>query len=250
MYSASKGIHLYRIKSDDSLQKIAQHYQITIQEITEINPEININNLDIGQNIRIPQRHSLYQTTVQSSSTKISKEEEMLNNHMRSLWEQHVYWTRMFIVSTAFGLPDIEFVTNRLLQNPKDFEAAFVPFYGKETAANFEKLFTEHITIAGELVNAAKAGDTAAAANAEKRWYENADQISMFLADINPHWSEKDWKKMFYSHLAMTKDEAVNILSKNYKNSIVLFDNIEKEALEMADMMTQGIVMQFPQYFS
>ena len=168
---------------------------------------------------------------------------------MRLLWEQHVYWTRMVILSIAFNLPDAEFVTNRLLRNPKDFEAALKPFYGENIAARFAELFTNHLTIAGELVKAAKANDSAAAADAEKRWYANADQIAAFLGSINLYWSALEWQRMLYNHLAMTKAEAVDILTQKYAESIDVFENIEREALAMADMMTQGIVRQFPQYF-
>ncbi len=179
----------------------------------------------------------------------ISKAEQTLSNHMRLLWEQHVYWTRMAVLSTVFGLPDVEFVTNRLLRNPKDFEAALRPFYGEDIAAQFAALLTTHLEIAGELVQAAKAGDSAAAADAEKRWYANADQIAAFLDSINPYWSEQEWQKLLHDHLAMTKTEAVDIITQKYVDSINVFENIEQEALVMADLMTQGIVKQFPQYF-
>ena len=45
-------------------------------------------------------------------------------NKMRKLWSQHVYWTRFFIISTAEELPDLKYVTNRLLENPGDFANA------------------------------------------------------------------------------------------------------------------------------
>lgn len=193
-------------------------------------------------------RNSLNVTQCPTQDSNRGK--EILNNHIRLLWEQHVYWTRMFLVSVAFDLADKEFVTNRLLQNPKDFEAALIPFYGKGIASKFEELFTKHLVIASELANAAKEGNTTAATDAEKRWYENADQIAEFLSEINPFWSMKEWQKMLYTHLAMTKEEAVNILTQQYENSITNFDEIEKQALEMADMMIKGILQQFPEIFN
>lgn len=204
-------------------------------------------NLYTEQKNRIISGNNLNATQCLSKDGNRGK--EVLNNHLRLLWEQHVYWTRMFLVSVAFDLPDKDFVTNRLLRNPKDFEAALIPFYGKEIAGKFEELFTAHLVIASELVNAAKEGNTLAAADAEKRWYENADQIAEFLSDINPFWSMQEWQKMLYTHLAMTKEEAVNILTKKYEDSVTDFDEIEKQALVMADMMVMGIMQQFPEYF-
>jgi hypothetical protein len=185
-------------------------------------------------------------SNVHFAPNAIRKAQADLNNHLRMLWEQHVFWTRLTILSIVFNLPDVDFVTNRLLRNPKDFKAALKLFYGDRIASRFADLFTSHLVIAAELVRAAKAGDNAAAADAEKRWYANADEIAAFLAGINPYWSERDWKAMLHKHLAMTKSEAVDMLTGKYAESISVFDQIEKQALEMADVMTNGIVRQFP----
>ena len=237
----------YTVRPGDSLWQIAQRYNTSVQEIASANPGLDVNNLYIGQMICIPRRYG--QMPAQSAPMGISKAEQTLSNYMRLLWEQHVYWTRMAIISMAFGLPDTELVTKRLLRNPKDFEAALKQIYGEDIAAKFAQLLTDHLTIAAELVKAAKAGDSAAAADAEKRWYANADQIAAFLGSINPYWSVQEWRKLLYDHLAMTKAEATDILTQKYAESINMFDNIEQEALTMADAMTQGIVRQFPQYF-
>jgi hypothetical protein len=180
---------------------------------------------------------------------RISRTEFNLSNHLRLLWEQHVWWTRSFIISTAAELPDLDVVTQRLLRNPRDFQAALEPLYGRETAAHFADLLTEHLLIAAELVGAAKAGDNAAVADAEKRWYQNANEIAAFLAHINQFWSEKRWRTMLREHLRLTQAEAVAILNMEFERGIQIFDQVELQALEMADMMTEGIVKQFPRRF-
>ena len=144
----------------------------------------------------------------------------------------------------------MDLVTSRLLQNPKDFEEALKPFYGNKIASSFADLFTNHLVIAAQLVKAAKAGDSNAAKDAEKRWYSNADKIAAFLAGINPYWSQDKWKRMLYEHLAMTKSEAVYMLTKNYGAGITEYDKIEKQALKMADVMAYGIIKQFPDIFA
>lgn len=47
----------------------------------------------------------------------------------------------------------------------------------------------------------------------------------------------------------MTKTEANDILTQEYEDSIDIFADIERGALEMADVMTQGMVQQFMQFF-
>ncbi|MCD9021958.1 hypothetical protein [Cohnella silvisoli] len=70
----------------------------------------------------------------------ISKAEEELNQLFRLLWEQHVAWTRMLIISIAASLPDESLVTERLLRNPPDMAEVFKRFYGNEIAARFSSL--------------------------------------------------------------------------------------------------------------
>ncbi|MED4750711.1 LysM peptidoglycan-binding domain-containing protein [Brevibacillus choshinensis] len=179
----------------------------------------------------------------------MSKQEDELRKMFRTLWEQHVAWTRMVIISIAGSLPDEDLTTKRLLRNPGDMANVLKPFYGNENAAHFEKLFTEHLVIAVQLVKAAKAGNNRAAADAERRWYANADEIASFLHSINPFWSEEVLRAMLHEHLALTKNQAVFRLTKDYASDIATFDKIEQQALEMADAFSDGVVKQFSTYF-
>jgi phage terminase Nu1 subunit (DNA packaging protein) len=156
-----------------------------------------------------------------------------------------VLWTRFFIVSATFSLPDLPVVTQRLLRNPVDFANVLRPLYGEKTAARFEQLLTEHLLIAAQLVNAAKAGDAAEVEIQRRRWYANAKEIALFLAEINPFWSEREWRDLLFDHLRMTEAEAVEMLSGQYEQSIEEYDAIQAEALVMADVMTCGILRQF-----
>jgi hypothetical protein len=175
----------------------------------------------------------------------ITKAEVDLMNNIRMLWEQHGAWTRMAITSMVFGLPDEDLVINRLLQNPVDFANALKFFYGDKIASKFGDLLKSHLVIAAQLVKAAKAGDNKSATEAEKMWYENADEIALFLSYINPYWSRESWKAMLYEHLALVKAEAVAMLTKDYAGGIEVYDKIESQSLEMADMMAEGIIRQF-----
>jgi len=181
---------------------------------------------------------------------KITKSKVDLMNKMRMLWEQHGAWTRMAVTSIALGLPDEELVVNRLLQNPVDFANALKFFYGEKSASKFSDLLKSHLVIAAQLVKAAKAGNNKAAKEAEKKWYENADELATFMNYINPNWSMESWKAMLHEHLSLVKAEAVAMLTKDYAAGIKVYDKIESQVLEMADMMTSGIIKQFSYKFT
>lgn len=163
-------------------------------------------------------------------------------NHMRMLWEQHVTWTRLAIVSMVFGLPDTQATVARLLQNAPDMGAALKPFYGQQAADTYAGLIKAHLTIAAELVQAAKAKDTAKANDARTRWYANADQIIDFLDRTIYRFPKEEFRKLFYHHLAMTEAEAGAMLSGDYTASIKQYDQIEREALEMANLISHAIM--------
>ncbi len=174
----------------------------------------------------------------------IDARELQLLETVRRLWMKHVFWTRLFIISAASNLPDIRPVTDRLLRNPKDFAAALRPLYGDRVAQTFDDLLTQHLTIAADLVNAAKAGNSALAAQKRAAWFANADSIAGFLAGINPFWNSETWRSMLYDHLRMTENEAVQTLNRRYAESIAQFDAIQEQALRMADEMGYGIIRQ------
>jgi phage terminase Nu1 subunit (DNA packaging protein) len=164
---------------------------------------------------------------------------------LRKLWEQHVMWTRSFIISTAANLKDLDQVTKRLLRNPTDFANQLSKYYGNKKASDFEELLREHLLIAADLVNAAKAGRNNIVEEKRRKWYENADKIAAFLSSINPYWNEQQWKTMLHKHLEMTEREAVERLKGQFASDIMEYGNIEDQALMMADYMSQGIIRQF-----
>jgi hypothetical protein len=164
---------------------------------------------------------------------------------MRDLWVDHVVWTRLYIIGAVAGTPDIDFAAQRLLKNQEDIGNAIKPFYGEEAGNKLTSLLKDHILIAVDLLNAAKAGDDAGVQIAEKKWYQNADEIATFLSDANPSWSKKDLVQMLDKHLALTKAEAVARLTGNYNEDVKTFDEIKKEAMMMADDLSYGIIMQW-----
>lgn len=168
-----------------------------------------------------------------------------LMNHMRLLWEQHSIWTMSTIISLVFDLPNLKYVTNRLLRNPVDFGYVFQYFYGENTADIFSDLLSEHLIIAKDIVLAAKDGNNDAVAELEQIWYENANAIADLLGKINPYWLEEQWRSLLHHHLEMVKAEAVNNLTGKYEEAINVFDEIELQSLEMADVMSEGIIKQF-----
>src|SRR5947207_1040709 len=65
-----------------------------------------------------------------SPAKSSTSKEAALQGAMRKLWEDHITWTRVFIISTAGDLPDKATATERLLQNQVDIGNTVKPYYG------------------------------------------------------------------------------------------------------------------------
>lgn|SRR5574341_124127 len=169
---------------------------------------------------------------------------------MSKLWEDHILWTRQFIVSTLANLPDKDAATQRLLQNQTDIGNAIKPYYGDAAGEKLSSLLKDHILIAADVVAAAKAGDKAKLEEANKRWFANADEIAGFLSGANPkNWMPEEMKSMMHDHLNLTTAEVVARLQKDWAADISAYEKVHEQILKMADMLSAGILKQFPDKF-
>lgn len=185
---------------------------------------------------------------VMPDSGKLSKQE--FQNSMRKLWEEHVTWTRLYIVSAAADLPDKGATAQRLLQNQVDIGNAVKPFYGNAAGDQLTALLKDHILLAAALIADVKSGNTAQAKIDQQKWYANADDIAIFLNHANPkNWPLTSMKEEMKMHLDQTLQEAADRLKGNYAQDIQDYDVVENHILGMADVLSSGIIRQFPDRF-
>ena len=173
-----------------------------------------------------------------------------LHQDMRTLWTDHVIWTRHYIVAAVGDQPDAPAAASRLLKNQDDIGAAVAGFYGKAAGDALTRLLKEHITIAVDIIKFAKAGDKASQQAADTKWHQNAEAIADFLAKANPNWPRATLVNMMNVHLATTTEEVVARLTKNWDADVRAFDKVYEHILMMADALSDGIVKQFPEKFA
>ena len=181
---------------------------------------------------------------------KRSRQAVKFRNEMRKLWEDHIVWTRQFIVSAIAELPDADTAAGRLLTNQDDIGDAIKPYYGEEAGEALSVLLRDHILIAADILTAAKSGDSAGVEDANAHWHDNADDIADFLAAANPrHWPQDEMREMMAEHLEWTLAEAVARLTADWDADVAAYDRIHRDILHMADMLSLGIIKQFPGRF-
>ena len=174
----------------------------------------------------------------------------VLKQDMRKLWTDHVVWTRDYIIAAVGDQPDAPAAAKRLMKNQEDIGSAVATFYGAPAGQQLTTLLKEHITIAVDLIKAAKAGDKAGQQQADSRWQQNAVQIAEFLSKANPHWPKDALTDLMKKHLSTTTTEVVARLTKDWEADVRAFDEVYAHILHMADALSEGIVKQFPNKFT
>jgi hypothetical protein len=185
-----------------------------------------------------------------ANEATITGKDFALRTGMRVLWEDHVTWTRLAVISLVAGTPDTEATVARLLRNQADIGNAIKPFYGRAAGNALTGELRKHILIAADLIAAAKAGDQAKVAAEQARWRANADDIATFLSNANPqHWKRGAVRAMLNEHLRLTTQEVVARLDGKWAADVAAYDRIHQHALGMADTLSAGLVEQFPGRF-
>ena len=106
-------------------------FHTSVEAILTVNPGLDSNQYVVGKTINIPDESKQYEKRALHCISKAAVE---LKSAMRLLWEQHVSWTRMTIISIVFQLKDVDFVVARLIRNATDMGNSLKPFYNEDIA--------------------------------------------------------------------------------------------------------------------
>jgi hypothetical protein len=188
--------------------------------------------------------------TVSVAPAPLSNKGMTLRTDMRKLWEDHVTWTRLAIISLEGGTPDTDATVARLLRNQTDIGNAIKPYYGQAAGNALTRQLRTHILIAADLIAAAKAGNEPKLDDAQARWNANADQIAATLNSVNPrNWKLGAMRAEMRMHLRLTTEEAVARLEGKWNADVAAYDKVHNHILHMSDLLTNGIIRQFPARF-
>lgn len=179
----------------------------------------------------------------------MSDQARSLRLAMRRLWSDHVIWTRQYVVAAIDDRPEAGAAATRLLKNQDDLGAAVASFYGDAAGTQLTDLLKQHITIAVEIIDAAKKKDSVRFGTANSAWDRNADEIAGLLSSANPNWPRADVRDLLMQHLNLTRDEVTAHLKRRRAADVKAFDLIQTEILTVADVLSDGIIKQFPERF-
>lgn len=194
--------------------------------------------------------HAHGNASLAASSPAMAPRASALHADLRMLWEDHIVWTRLAIISLTTGSPDTQATVARLLKNQADIGNAVKPFYGKAAGNALTAELRRHILIAADVIAAAKAGDQPKLTDAQARWQQNANDIAALLASVNPRfWKLGAMKAELRKHLTLTTQEVVARLQGNWAADVTAYDKVQHHILHLSDVLADGLVKQFPKRF-
>jgi hypothetical protein len=186
---------------------------------------------------------------VNQTDRVLTAQEGNLLLQLRTLGIERVFWTRMAIASLIQDSDDRSFLQNRLRRNSGDMIEIVGPYFGSEKSEQYGDLIDEQMNITVEVVNAAKDADQIALVNASQKWFENADEISLLenrtVSGLSFEARKAEWRDL----LNLTKNETMQMLSRDHNASIDTMDRIGERVIMMADSLADAIISMNPERF-
>ena len=180
---------------------------------------------------------------------KSAKNEIALNQNLRKLWADQATWTYKYIISNLERLFDNKFVLVRLLNNQEFLGSSISNFFGTYNTQKFIDLMKEHVDLIGQLIEILKSGSKTRLDNLTIKWQQNAEEIAQLLASVNPNWKKENLIILF-NNIQAIKDQIMARLHKKWDVDIKLLNKTIEHNLHIADVLTEGIVKQFPDKFN
>lgn len=179
----------------------------------------------------------------------INYKEYIFKSKMRTLWTNHIVYTRQFIISLISNLDDTKIIVYRLMMNQEEIGDFLKPYYGEKKSLILTTLLKEHINIAIDFITANIKKNIESSMSIKIYWYMNAINISRYLSEINPKFNKIIIRDMFFDYLDFTEKELLARLRKDYILDIIMFDSVHEQILQMSDTWSEGIIRQFSDRF-
>lgn len=149
---------------------------------------------------------------------------------------------RTYIATVAGGFGSPEAIYRRLYNLPIKLKDKLQLVFGQQAGERQQQLLQMQIVYLMMLADALKNDDVEAMNESTGNLYRNADEIAAAYAEINPFWSEAEWKKLLYAYTSMNIEQAVALMGGNFEKDLDIFDRLRLHMLTMGDYLADGII--------
>jgi hypothetical protein len=172
----------------------------------------------------------------------------VLYQNERTVWSDQVVWTRQYIAATGTDDRSARIARNRLALNAEAIGGMLTPYYGVTAGAGLTTMLKVQFGITAALIHAEKSGDPEQKEELERRLHENSNAIARFLAGLNPFWSPTELESLLNQTFALDLSARDIVIHKDghLDRDEMARDGSLSQARELADVIAEGIVRQFP----
>jgi hypothetical protein len=189
----------------------------------------------------------------QREISKKQKNESHLFCKTQTLFRDHIYLTRMYMIAVINNLVDSQAIEQKLIETQKQISNLFIS-YGDTIVQNMTSLWTQHSEIASTIVLAYKEKRTDDANKAIANWKENALAISNLLCKLlESHKSGltlettnlcvSDVQGMMLERLSLMIDTLTSILQNDSATSMIVLDKALAQSTQLANWITQMLLL-------
>ena len=170
---------------------------------------------------------------------------------LRDLWTDHVFWVRSVVLATSRGDKDAaKAYEDKVVENAKSIAASIEPFYGKDASDALFKLLAGHYGAIKDYMNASFEGNNDAKSAALDAMNKNAGEITDFLNGANPkYWPKDAVSALLMAHIGHHAAQINDVSAKDFAAEANEWAPMKKNAQDIADALTMGLVKQFPKKF-
>lgn len=172
-----------------------------------------------------------------------------LKNKMTILWLKQATWSRTVLLCEIDQLPGTAEAERRLTQNQIEIGNLFKPYYGIEAGRKLSLLLNQMVHFTGEICAATKKNDTLKIQLLNEKWQNLSIEITAFFSARNPAWADINMNQYFVNQINYTNQQAKYRTKKEYASDIESFDQTTDQMMKIAEILSTGIVNQFPAMF-
>lgn len=158
----------------------------------------------------------------------------------RIFWRQFATWTRAYFRSRYLGLGNASEVFARLYSVPVQFGSLSLIF-GNQFSQGYTYLLQQHVILLRDLISAQMEGDIDAVNQYVQRLYQNAYERAKFLSLYNPFLNEMVLRSFFEIYVQYTIEEANAFATRDFGQSITLYENLTTHTNKLGDYFAQGL---------
>ena len=182
--------------------------------------------------------------------TPRKKSRQSFEARMYRLWTDYAVWSRQYMIAAVDERPELTESAARWLRTADDLGAAFGEFYARAPARRIAKLLKQHVTVAIDLIEAARLGDKLRFMDIDDVWANNGHDFVDELCVRNNSWDREELRALWDLMRELTTINTVARLELNFDKDVETFDELLTIALRFADLMVDGLVRQFADRFA